>query len=72
MVFYSDRKPGEHAASYADARLIAAAPDMMKALQGLIKAIEDGDLFETAAQRNALRFAFIDGRKAIAKTKGAA
>lgn len=37
MVFYSDKTPAQHAASYADARLIAAAPDMLAALTALLE-----------------------------------
>lgn len=32
LVPYSDIRPGDHAASYADARLIAAAPELLTAL----------------------------------------
>lgn len=32
MVFYSDKTPAEHRAAYADARLIAAAPELLAAL----------------------------------------
>lgn len=37
IVAYSDRKPGEHTASLADARLIAAAPRLLEALKLLLE-----------------------------------
>jgi hypothetical protein len=40
-VFYSDRLPGEHATSHADARLIAAAPEMLAALKFIFEHIAD-------------------------------
>ena len=43
MVFYSDKTPEEHAASYADARLIAAAPDLLAALKFIFEHIADKD-----------------------------
>lgn len=36
LVFYSDKTTAEHVASYADARLIAAAPDMLAALKDIV------------------------------------
>jgi hypothetical protein len=37
LVFYSDKTPEQHRASYADAFLIAAAPELYEALEGLLR-----------------------------------
>ena len=51
--------------SDADARLIAAAPDLLRALQNLTHALELGDLLHDDQ-----RTAFHDARAAIAKATG--
>lgn len=55
-----------HSALPANARLIAAAPDMLEALEAIVKSLADHDdegMIEHAQQ-------MIDARAAIAKAKG--
>lgn len=50
MVLYSDRTPELHRASYADTRLIAAAPEMFEALTEMLDHF--GDSLEPEDARN--------------------
>ncbi len=41
FVLYSDKTHADHLASYADARLIAAAPELLASLQAVVMQIND-------------------------------
>lgn len=58
----------ENCTSLANARLIAAAPELLEACKALDAAFCDG--FDTQAQRHAGRMALIAARAAIAKAEG--
>jgi hypothetical protein len=58
--------------SVADARLIAASPDLLAALKGLDEAFCIINEFSTRDERHAGRLALIAARAAIAKATGVA
>jgi hypothetical protein len=66
VTVYGGGVPSEH--KQANARLIAAAPELLDALKAMDAAICEG--FETQAGRMAGRKALIAARAAIAKAEG--
>lgn len=65
-VFYSDQTTAEHIASLADARLIAAAPDLLKALNALERQVLQNNIRGDEWMDEALELT----RAAIAKAEG--
>lgn len=68
LVPYSDRRPGDHAQSYADARLAAAAPDLLEAANGVREFVDDLPLEAQRPDVFQLRVRRL--RAAIAKATG--
>ena len=67
LVFYSGKTPKDHAASYADARLIAAAPDLLDVLERFSKF----PFTHQGAAEGPLAVMLGQARAAIAQARGA-
>ena len=67
LVPYSDRTPKAHAECYADARLIAAAPDLLAALKGLQDRMTFDARVDTQDRMDAMRAASAAIAKAEAR-----
>ena len=69
-VMFSDLTPAEFVASNADARLIAAAPDLYEALVSMLTAADAYGREVSDAERKHFSDAWAKARAALAKARG--